>query len=345
VARPGRAAPVVAAVLFVLAAGIPAFAAKTDIIVLANGDRLTGEVQALRQGKLTLKTDDVGTLSIEWDKIASVTTAAMYDVTLRDGTLLLGRLRPASPRALQVVTSDGTSATVAMDEMVSLATIRTTFLKRIDGSVDLGGSYTQSSGVAELFLDVEGTYRRPAYFYEVTFATNLTRQPEAPETVRHALRVSYTRARTSGWLASSFGLFEHNAELGFNFRGTGALSLGRYVARSNRLEILLAGGLAAGREIPVDHPAATNVDALVIADLSVFTYDYPTTRLDLGVLVFPSLNDPGRVRVNADIKVKREIFRDFFVAASGYDAFDSKPRATGARRNDFGGSLSFGWTF
>jgi hypothetical protein len=82
-----------------------------------------------------------------------------------------------------------------------------------------------------------------------------------------------------------------------------------------------------------------------MTDLSIFTYDYPTTRLDLGVLVFPSLNDPGRVRVNADTRIKREIFRDFFVAVSAYDAFDSRPRAADARRNDVGASLSFGWTF
>jgi hypothetical protein len=51
------------------------------------------------------------------------------------------------------------------------------------------------------------------------------------------------------------------------------------------------------------------------------------------------------VRINANGKVKREIFRDFFVAASAYDAFDNKPKAADARRNDFGGSVSFGWTF
>jgi len=65
---------IAAAMALLLGASTPALAAKTDIIVLRNGDRLTGEVTQMRQGKLQVKTDDAGTLSIEWDKIAAITT-------------------------------------------------------------------------------------------------------------------------------------------------------------------------------------------------------------------------------------------------------------------------------
>lgn len=340
-----RCGHTLAAIVLILSVSSAAFAARTDLVVLRNGDRITGEVQRMRQGKLQVKTDDVGTLSIEWDKIASITTAALYDVTMRDGALLLGSLRPAASRSLDVVAAGGSITTVSMDEIAALDTIKSAFLKRIDGSVDLGGSYTESSGVAELSLDAEATYRRPSYFYDLSFATNLTRQPDAPETARYALQVGFTRARPNRWLVSSFGLFERNPELGFDFRGTGAGSLGRYLARASHVELMLAGGLAVGREIPVGADAVTNVDALVVTDLSIFTYDYPTTRVDVTLLVFPSLDSPGRLRVNADAKVKREIYRDLFIAVSGYDAFDNRPRTGDARRNDFGVSVSFGWTF
>jgi hypothetical protein len=323
----------------------PAFAARTDVVVLRNGDRITCEVQRMRQGKLQVKTDDVGTLSIEWDKIASITTAAMFDVTMRDGSRLLGRLTSPRPQTLDVVASGASATTVSMGDVAAFDTIKAPFLKRIDGSVDFGGSYTKSSGVADLFFDAEATYRRPSYFYDLSFATNLTRQPDAPETARYTLQIGYTRARSNGWLVSSFGLFESNQELGFDLRGTGALTLGRYLVRSSHVEMMLAGGFAAGREKPIDADAVTNVDGLIVSDLSVFTYDYPTTRVDLGLLVFPSLDDPGRVRVNLNAKVKREIYRDFFVSVSGYDAFDNRPRTAAAARNDFGASLSFGWTF
>ena len=328
-----------------LSASAPAVAARTDIIVLRNGDRLTGEVIELRQGKLKVKTDDMSTVSIEWDKITGVTTAERYDVTMRDGTRLFGRLAAGPARAVHVVADDGATTDVAMAEIVSMAAIKSGFFERIDGSVDLGGSYTQSSGVAQMSFEAEARYRRPAYGVSTSFSTNLTRQPDSPDTSRYSGKLNYTRNRGRQWFVSSLGLFEGNEDLGFTFRGTGALSLGRYLARSNRLEWLLTGGFAAGRESPLEGDDVTNVDLLVGTDLSVFAYDYPTTRLDLSVLAFPSLDDVGRIRLNANGKFKQELFRDFFVAVSVYDAFDNRPKASSADRNDVGGSLSFGWTF
>jgi len=335
----------VAALTLLLGVSTPALAAKTDIIVLRNGDRLTGEVTQMRQGKLQVKTDDAGTLSIEWDKVAAITTAALYDVTMRDGQHLLGRFTAAAPRYLNLIALAAASTTIAMDDVVSLAAIKTKFFQRIDGSVDLGGSYTESSGVGELYFSGDATYRRPAFLVAMDFSTNLTRQKDAPETSRYSTNLGYTRFWDNQWFVSGFALLESNRELGFTIRGTGAGSAGRYLRRSPHVEVFAAGGLAVGRESPVDQDLVTNVDALVTGDLSVFTYDYPTTRIDVGVLMFPSLDDPGRVRVNTNLKFKREIFRDVFFSVSGYDAYDNRPKGAAAQSHDFGVSLSFGWTF
>jgi Protein of unknown function, DUF481 len=333
-----------AALVILLAAATPALAARTDIIVLRNGDHITCEIVQMRQGKLQAKTDDAGTLSIEWDKIVSITTADQYEVLMRDGSNFLGRFRPGPPGSLELVAGAGV-APVVMADIASFTRIKAGFFQRIDGSFDLGGSYTKSSGVAELFLDSDATYRRPRYAYTVSFATNVTQQPEVDDTSRYALTASYTRYRGARWFASAATYFEGNRELGFTFRGTGAMSIGRYLAQRSHVEWLLAGGFAAGAEQPVDRSTVTNVDTLIASTLSVFAYDYPSTRLDATLLVFPSLDDPGRVRVNANGKVKRELFKDFYVSLTAYDAFDNRPKAATAAQSDFGVSLSFGWTF
>ncbi len=49
-------------------------AVKTDIIVLTNGDRVTGEIRSLSDGLLTYKTDDMGTLSVEWERIKRISS-------------------------------------------------------------------------------------------------------------------------------------------------------------------------------------------------------------------------------------------------------------------------------
>lgn len=71
---------------------IPAAAQKTDVVVLLNGDRFTGEVKKLQYGKLQFKTDDAGTIYIKWNKIARLTAKAFFEVETEDGSVYFGSL-------------------------------------------------------------------------------------------------------------------------------------------------------------------------------------------------------------------------------------------------------------
>jgi len=58
-----------------ISTSMPAIAAdKTDILVFVNGDRLTGEVKSLERGRLRFNTDATGTIAIEWDDVAQISS-------------------------------------------------------------------------------------------------------------------------------------------------------------------------------------------------------------------------------------------------------------------------------
>src|SRR5829696_1150156 len=80
---------------------------KTDVVTLANGDRITGEIVQLERGRLVFKTDDAGTLYLEWDKLSSVVAKRSVEVLTTDGTRYVGSLGPAPIRSITVVTADG----------------------------------------------------------------------------------------------------------------------------------------------------------------------------------------------------------------------------------------------
>ena len=96
-----------AALIVVVALEAPASAQKTDIVTLANGDRITGEVSTLDRGRLEYKTDDEGTIYLEWDKIATVTSTAQFEVGTSDGRRFVGSLRSEGDRVLVVVETTG----------------------------------------------------------------------------------------------------------------------------------------------------------------------------------------------------------------------------------------------
>src|SRR5512135_3033496 len=81
----------------------PLCAQKTDVIVLTNGDRLTGEIKGVSHGKLDYLTDDAGRPSIEWEKVARVTSVHSFEVEVRSGLKYFGRLAPSDRDGALVV--------------------------------------------------------------------------------------------------------------------------------------------------------------------------------------------------------------------------------------------------
>jgi len=65
---------------------------RTDVVTLANGDRITGEVIRLERGRLEFKTDDAGTIYLEWDKLAHVESVRQFEVSTTDDRRFVGRV-------------------------------------------------------------------------------------------------------------------------------------------------------------------------------------------------------------------------------------------------------------
>jgi len=328
----------------VLSVAAPVFAAKADVIVLRNGDRLTGEAKQMSRGQLKLSTDDAGTVYIEWDKIVAMTTASQYEVVATNGARYVGVLAPASNTQLKVVANDGTETVLAFLDVVSFAPIKAGFLERIDGTLDVGGSYTKSSGVGQMTVDMDADYRRPSYEVFTNFMSNVTRS--SSETItQFTLRSGSVHFRDDGWIFSPFAYVARNVDLGLSLGAAAAFTAGRYVQRSNRSETLVACGAAAGKEELTDGRTIGDFDAVVSIATSVFRHDYPKTAVDLSLLMFPELNRWGRVRANTNARLKRELFKDFIGAITVYDTFDGQPQVADVSRNDVGVTLSIGWTF
>jgi hypothetical protein len=344
---PGRSPLRLACLCLVVAAFVcarPASAADTDRVLLANGDRLSGEVKRLERGRLELSTVSLSTIYVEWDKVVSITTAGRLEVETSDGARYVGTLGTAGPKQLMVV---GSSASIPLDlwSVVRMVPLRQTFLGRLSGSFDMGFSYAKSTGVATLSVNGDATYRRDEGEGTLRLSENFTRQPDVPESNRTSLKLGYAYYLPDRWVALWQGIAEQNRDLGFELRATGTAGIGRHLKRTNRSTFDAMGGVAIGREKPLDGPTVTNVEGLLGVNGSFFTYDYPKTDVTFQLATYPSFSEWGRVRIDFDTRFKRELYHDLYLAFTVYDAYDSRPPTEGADRNDIGVTLSLGWSF
>ena len=76
-----------------------------------------------------------------------------------------------------------------------------------------------------------------------------------------------------------------------------------------------------------------------------FSYDFPKVDVSVAAAGFASLNNGGRYRVELDVRLKRELVKDFYATLRAYESYDNRPPTEGAWSNDYGITLVLGWSF
>lgn len=344
--RAAWAARTVAAIALACTVEAAAFAqGRTDLVTLANGDRITGEIIHLDRGILEFKTDDAGTLHLEWDKLVSLVTTRLVEVTTTDGLTFLGSLTRSADRTIAVAGQDAT-AQLSMLNVTEITTIGRRFWSRLDGSFDVGFSYTRSSGIAQLNLNTDTKYRKAGSQSRLTASFTQTQQSdEEGRDDRGAVEASYLRYPWPRWFIAAVGRFETNESLGLELRSQIGGAIGPRLINSNRAQLTLGAGVTFNDERGVDVEPTQNLEALLLFQTSYFTYDRPRTNLDVTLQYYPSLSDPGRQRLQLDAAAKREFFKDLFVSASVFYTLDTRPPNPDADTYDVGVLWSIGWTY
>ena len=319
--------------------------AMTDVVVLRNGDRLTGEVRQLDRGSLTFKTDDIGTLAIEWDKVKSVSASASFEVEDLDGGQYIGSLTAGPQEGELGIATAGDVRGVALGRVVRIQRLGATLWRRLDGSLDVGVSYTSSSELLKIDLAARVILTRRANRFGIDGSSTITQQPDVENTRRNNLTLGYGKRYRHRWVGFAQAQVEQNRELGFDVRGSFSAGGGRYLAQNRRQDLLGAMGLRVNREKPLEGEASTNLEAAATLVFDRFSYDFPKVDVYATLSGFASLTDWGRVRVELDARWRRELLKDFALSLRGYESYDSRPVSEGAERNDYGVSLGLAWTF
>ena len=334
-----------AAFVIIVVLDTPAHAQKTDIVTLGNGDRITGEVSSLNRGQLQYKTDDQGTIYIEWDKVATGTSTAQFEVGTSDGQRFVGSLGSEPGRVILVVATTGTER-LLMTDVTIITKIGRSFWAKLDGSIDVGFSYTKSSDIAQLNVNTGTLYRSPSFEARLTASATATQtSDEEGRDDRGTVQASYLRYRGKRWFVGGGAGVETNESLGIKLRSQLSGAVGQRLVNTNRAQLAIGGGLSVNDEHGVDTEPTQNIEAIMTFRTSYYAYDFPKTNIDVSFQYFPSLSDFGRQRIQFDSSFRRELWKDVFLAVNVFDTFDSQPPSADADKNDVGVVLSFGWSY
>lgn len=310
------------------------------------GNILICEIKQLDRGKLRVKTSDAGTIDVEWEHVESVQSVFTYEVELRDGERFYGfPSKGAEPRTL-VLTDLADVLTFDLQNIVGLTPIRKGFLGRVDGSLSLGFSFAQANSATNLNFDFDASLRSKKYLRKVSVSSIVSDQENVDRNERDVASFEFSRFLTPRWSAVTHVQGETNQELNLDLRSSIAGGARRQNIQTNSMLLSTLTGLAVNQErYSTEEGANESLEAVLSVEFERFSFDTPQIDFDTSFTVFPSLSEWGRVRAELDLKLRRELMKDFFLDLSAYDSYDSAPPGSAEATNDWGFTTALGWSF
>jgi hypothetical protein len=319
---------------------------KTDVIYLANGDRLTGEIKQLERGKLVVSTDSMGDVRIEWKDVFRIQSNYEFQFERSDGTRVTSAIQD-TPDGGEVTLVDG-EVVVAFrrENIVRISQIEDSFWDRLKGSLSFGYSFTKASDIEQLNLGFRATHRTEIRSFTLDGSTIATSDSINESTKRSDMSFNMTRFRKNRWFNSYLLGLESNDELGLTLRTSAGAGLGRYFIQTNTSELSAIGGLVGTSEqLTGDTASEQNLEGLLGIEYSRFVFDDPTVDLTTSLATFPSITDAGRLRAQFDISLRWEIIKDLYWDLSYYNTYDSDPPSGSLSNTDYGIVTGIGWSF
>ena len=324
----------------------PAKAAKTDVVILVNGNAVTGEVKSLEFGSLRYSTDSMGTVNIDWEDIVSVTSQQDLQIELSDGTRYFGKLFPGEQSHFVRIVTASEELVIESSRIVRITPIETSekFLERLDGSFSFGIQTQKSSEVTTSNLAADVSYRTRKYLFGTRLNSSTTNQPTEPSKARQSLGLNYQRFRPNRWFTDWFTTWEKNDELGIAARAAAGAALGRYIVQTNKSQFSLAVGAQGARTnyTGVDESATEGEGRIEIRYLRRRLT--PETSFRFTSTIYPLLEDVTQYRAESDMSLRWEMFEDLFLDFSlGYSYISNPP--TDAEKSDYTATTSIGYSF
>ena len=321
---------------------------NTDVVVMNNGDRLTGEIKKLENGILYVETNYFsGSIGLDWLQVERVQSTGNYQITLKDGSRVEGtitRAKSSSEGADFVIHADSGDRFAASADIIEIHPQKRSFWSQVTGDVDLGYSFTSGNKQTSFNFGTTANYLSTKYFGSTSFTSNVSGQSGGNQTNLAEAQMLDGVFITRNSIVIGLADLLHSSQQDIKLRATFGGGYGHYFIHSNHQNLLWTSGVAYTNEEfeSTEGTTAQSAEAFLGAQYQLFHFD--RYSLHAQTLFYPGLTDAPRFRLTTNLGFSVKIAGRFHTKVQFLDNFDSHPPFN-TKRNEFGISNSLGWTF
>ncbi len=327
---------------------------RTDVIVMKNGDRITGEVKTMIKGVLTVELDYTdGALSINWLKVARIESGHLFLVQLDNGEVYSAKLvtfeTPAGrPVKVELAPEDKAPMSVEQTAITRVTQTSESLLSRFSGAARLGASYSRGNSSTQYNLGLELDYLEPNWGSTLDYESNLQSNSGSSTSTRNQTDLAaYHLMRWRQYFYSGAANFLQSDVQGIKRQIDLGIGVGRYLKNTPRVRWTVRAGPAwkktnYSEDVQITHTSQNVAVAFFSTDLHIFTFK--RTNLDLTATAAPAFTERGRVFSKINTTYYLKLFGKIDWDLSFYGNWDSRPpeHLSGA---DYGSTTGLSWNF
>ena len=340
--------PLIAMCLLIFNASLAIAHPKTDVVMLYNGDRITGEIKGLNSGILRLNTEYADTINIEWRNVAQVTSDYSFELLLASSERLFGSIGETDTNGAMTFKSIDKLDTIELMAVTQIRPIEETFSDRLSYSINANFQLEPELRSNRIQVDIAYEDKASKTSASAWVLESVTRQlddtgdTENSESTSSAkVALEHQRWTDRGELYRTFtATYDMNEALQNDGRISVGAGLGRYFIDQPGMRLSGAAGLQgtleqASLQDPDNPPDGSPfgvqpedgtdkaLEAFIQTNWLVYEFGNQDLDVTLGGNVYPSLSSWGRIRANANVQLSWEVMSDFYWNLTATAEYDS----------------------
>lgn len=322
--------------------------ARTDTVILYNGQVLIGEIQNVQAGVLRMDDADLGMVKVKLYKIRKAYSVKQFRIATIRKAEYYGYFRPSEKDGYFHFDLNNSDSVIVMpiESLNEVQPLEKGFWKRLNGNVSLGFSFSKSSSIGQFNLASSARY-----------STRLIETSLTASALASLDSISFSRDNESvellsiyningSWFAAASLTYQRNLELSIARRFQQIIGGGNKLLIRKNFELLGLSGLAFNEE-----RSTSGEESKLLLEIPVsfrfvlYHFSKPNIQINTSQGAFISLSEKGRVRYSGTTSLYLEVLNDFDLNITSYANYDSKPPDQASNKNKFDLGFTFGVSF
>ena len=330
-------------------------ALAADQVVLTNGDTITGAIVKKDGGKLTIKSEFLGEVTMPWSAVKSIRSDAELNVVLPSGETVKGKIASTGDQ-LQIASGTGTK-TAPLAGVTALRDageqhnferlLHPRILELWNGNFDIGLNLSRGNARSDMLATAFTAARstrtdKIALYFNQIYST--ARVNDVTSTISSAVRGGwkYNRNISPRMFLTGFNDYEHDRFQDLNIRFVAGGGAGVRAVKSERTQLDFDAGVDYQRENFLNGLSRNSAE--VNFGDNLFYKVSKATSVTQSARMFANLSDTGSYRFNFDIGSSTVLKKWLRWHVTASDRFLSNP-VQGRQRNDLLISTGFRLSF